>query len=228
MKDLVDLFLQPAPLLERLRERPTWLLPALVLVGLAGASVYLYFSQVDAAWFIERSMLQSGEDVSEAQLEAARKAAPSGAALAWSATGGVVVSTLLMLLLTGLYFLLAGKVSGLGVSYRQGLSLAAWTSLPLALGSLVTLAGLPGMDPRTPLESLSYTTLDPLLVQLPADSAWKPLASSFTLLSVWTTWLVALGWKTWSRAPGWTQAAIVAVLPAVLIYGFMAARAAVG
>jgi hypothetical protein len=228
MKDLVDLFLQPAPLFERLRQRPTWLLPALVLVALAGASVYLYFSQVDPVWFIERSMLQSGEEVSDAQLEAARKAAPSGAILAWSATGGVVVSTFLMLLLTGLYLLLAGKVTGLGVSYRQGLSLASWTSLPLALGSLVTLAGLPGMDPRTPLESLSYTTVDPLLVQLPADSAWKAFATSFSLLSVWTTWLVALGWKTWSRAPGWGQAVIVALLPSVLIYGFMAARAAAG
>ena len=81
------------------------------------------------------------------------------------------------------------------------------------------------MDPRTPLESLSYTTLDPLLVKLADDSPWKALASSFTLLSVWTIWLVALGWKTWSRAAGWTQSVIVAVLPSVLIYGFMAGRA---
>lgn len=228
MKDLIDIFLQPGPLLERLRERPTWLLPALVLVGLAAATVYLYFSQVDAAWFFERSVLMSGDDVSDAQLEAARKSAPSGPLLSWSATGGVVLSTFLMLLLTGLYFLLAGKLTGLGVSYRQGLSLAAWTSLPLALGSVVTLAGLPGMDPRTPLESLSFTTVDPLLVKLADDSPWKGLATSFTLLTVWTTWLVALGWKTWSRAAGWGQALVVALLPSVLIYGFMAGRALLG
>jgi hypothetical protein len=228
MKDLIDIFLQPGPVLERLRERPTWLLPAAVLVGLAGASVYLYFSQVDGAWFMEQSMLQSGEDISDAQLEAARKAAPTGAVLTWSATGGVVFSTFLMLLISGVYYLLAGKVTGLAVGFRQGLSLASWTSLPLALGSLVTLAGLPGMDPRTPLESLSYTTLDPLLMKLPADSAWKGLASSFSLLSIWTTGLAALGWKTWSRATGWTQAVVVAVLPSLLVYGFMAGRALAG
>ena len=32
--------------------------------------------------------------------------------------------------------------------------------------------------------------------------------------------LAALGWKTWFRS-GWTQAAVVALLPSLLIYGVM-------
>ena len=81
------------------------------------------------------------------------------------------------------------------------------------------------MDPQTPLESLSITTLDPLVIQLDTDSHWKSFATSFTFLAFWTVWLGALGWKSWTRAERWITPIVVAAAPSVGIFGFMIIKA---
>jgi hypothetical protein len=69
------------------------------------------------------------------------------------------------------------------------------------------------------------TNVDPLLVQLPPDSRWVGLARGFSLLSLWTWFLLALGWRTFSRGASWLQSIIVALVPSVIIYGIIAAIA---
>ena len=49
MKDLIDIFLQPTPVLQRLQEKPTWLLPLALLCIVSMVGTFLYFSAVDAA-----------------------------------------------------------------------------------------------------------------------------------------------------------------------------------
>ena len=91
----------------------------------------------------------------------------------------------------------------------------------MLLGTIVALVGVFMMSPQTSMESLMLTNLDPLLIQLPVDSPWKKLASSFSLLSFWSIFLAALGWKTWGKT-SWAEAITVAIIPSVLIFGAMA------
>lgn len=93
--------------------------------------------------------------------------------------------------------------------------------MPGLLGLIVAIIGVLGMSPQTALESLMLTNIDPLLVQLPLDHPWSKLAKQFSLLTLWTTYLAALGWRIWGRT-SWTQAVTVAALPSVLFYGGMA------
>ena len=72
MKDLIDIFLQPSGVLGRLKDQPNYWLPLGLLVGLTAVSSYLYFDRVDAAWFMERSIVASGQDVSDKELQAIR------------------------------------------------------------------------------------------------------------------------------------------------------------
>jgi hypothetical protein len=125
----------------------------------------------------------------------------------------------------GLYYFLAGKVTGLALSYKQGLALAAWSSMPTLISAVLLLVGVFSMTPQTPLESLVLTSVDPMLMQLPLESPWKGLATSASFLVIWTIWLAALAWKLWSQANKWTGAVVVAALPTVLIYGGMAIKA---
>lgn len=219
--DLIDIFLQPAAVLARLRDRPTWLLPALLLCGVTAAGVFLYFTQVDIEWFMDQALAQSDAELSAAELEAARKSIPDANFLAWSSSLGGAFGFLFVLLIMGLYYLLAGKVTGLAVSFRQGFSLACWSAMPALLGSLLLFVGLAGMAPQTSLESLFLANLDPMLLRLAPDSPWKRFATSFSFLALWTVFLAALGWKIWSRAAGWGAALVVAALPSLLIYGAM-------
>ena len=225
MKDFIYIFLQPTPVLQRLQEKPTWLLPMALLCLTSMVGTFLYFSAVDAAWFLERSILQSNPDISEAQLKVIRDSNSDGGFLRWSATLGAAVGLLIVLLAYGGYFWLAGKLTALTMSYRQGLALATWSSMPTLINSILIIIGTIGMDPQTPLESLSITTLDPLLIQLDADSPWKSLATSFTFLAFWTVSLGAIGGKSWTRAERWSTPLVVAAAPSGGIFGFMVIKA---
>ena len=93
--------------------------------------------------------------------------------------------------------------------------------MPAILGAIVVLVGVVMMTPQTGLESLMLTHADPLILQLPVDSPWKKLATSFDFLNFWSIFLSALGWKVWGKT-SWAEGITVAVIPSVVIYGVMA------
>lgn len=221
MTHLMDIFMQPGKAFAELKTRPTFWLPLLLTSLLTAALMLLYSLKVDPAWYVDHALAVAGGDMSASEIEQARKMIPGARAMGYFGAGAAVFGTALFAALYALYFMLAGKVTGAATSFRHGLSLSSWAGMPLLLGTLVALIGVATMTPQTGMETLMLTNLDPLLVQLPADSRWSSLAKAFSLLNLWAVGLVALGWRIWGRT-SWTQAIVVAVLPSVLIYGGMA------
>jgi hypothetical protein len=221
MSHLVNIFLEPAKVFADLKERPTFLLPALIMIALGIAMMLGYHMSVDPEWFADHMLRVSGRDMSPAELEQARQFMPGARVSGYIGAVGVVVMTAVMLLVMALYYMLAGKVTGNGVSFRHALALGAWSSMPMILSTIVVLVGIVMMSPQTDLNSLKLTAVDPLLVQLPYDHPWSSLAKMLDLLMLWPLFLVALGWRIWGRT-GWGQAITVAVLPSLLIYGIWA------
>lgn len=222
---LIDIFLQPSAVFASLRERPQPALPILLLVFASTLGTALYFHKVDLGWFLEQSILQSNPEISDAELARIRDSAGTGATIRWAAPVSSAIGIGAISLILGLYYWLAAKLSAVSLSFKESLALSGWSSMPTLINSLLILLGTLTMDSQTPLESLSLTTVDPLLVQLPSDHPWKTLASSFTFLAFWTTFLTALGWKQLAGSGSWRTPVIVAVLPSGLIYGGMAVSA---
>lgn len=225
MSLLVDVFLEPAKAFTALRERPSFLLPLALLA--VGSSLFatLYFLRVDPAWFAgyqEAQLLASGREMSEQELEAARRMIPgTGVLAAISAIGGLVGVAFVSVLMA-LYYLLAGKVLGREVSFRHGLALTSWAGMPGVLAIVASLVALfTTASSQVPIESLQVLNLDPLLLQLDPSHPASRLAKSFNLTAIWSVALAAIGWRTWSRG-GWGEALAVALLPLALIYGVMA------
>lgn len=224
MKDLLDIFLQPGPVLARQYEKPNGWLPMLVIAAAGAMFTYLYFSAVDAGWFFRESVERSGQELSAAEAAAMERSADNPAFI-WTSTIGSLLGVMVYMLLWAVYFLLAGKLTGLAVSFKQGLGLSGWASMPSVVGSLLAIYGTVGMAPQTFIGDLMLTSLDPMLMQLPADSPWKTFATSFNFLNLWTIGLAALGWKLWSRDAGWTRSLVVAALPFAVIHGYQIVRA---
>jgi hypothetical protein len=218
MKDLADIFLQPGPVLARRYEKPDPWLPVLLVAAVGAIFSYLYFSAVDMAWFLRESAERGGEELSKARLDAMEAAAGSPATV-WTSTIIAPIVSIVLLMLWGVYFLLAGKLTGLAVSFKQGFALAGWSSMPGLIGSLLALYGTVGMAPQTYIGDLMLTNLDPMLVQLPPESPWKSFATAFSFLNLWVIGLAALGWKLWSKDAGWTRPLVVAALPFALFHG---------
>lgn len=219
MKDLVDIFLQPGPVLTRQYERPNGWLPVLLIAAVGAFFTYRYFSTVDMGWFFRESAELGGRELSKAEIDAMDRQA-EGSATMWVSTLFSVVVSIALPLLWAVYFLLAGKFTGLAVSFRQGLGLAGWASMPGIIGSLLALYGTVGMSPQTFVTDLMLTSLDPMLVQLPPESPWKSFATAFNFLNPWSIGLAALGWKLWSKDAGWTRPIVVAALPFALLHGY--------
>lgn len=221
MSHIVDIFLQPGRVFTDQKERPTFLVPLLIVSVFAAAFMLSYFLSVDPVWYLDHALTARGQEMSAAEMAQARKFMPGAKVMGYIGAASTVVVLGIVMLLYALYFLAAGKITGNTLSFKHGLSLAAWSSMPAVLGSVVGLIGVFTMAPQTPIESLSLLNLDPLLIQLPNDNRWSTLAKGFSLLTFWTVFLTALGWKTWGRT-SWIQAIVVALLPNVLIYGAMA------
>ena len=218
---LIDIFLEPAKAWTQLKERPTFLLPALLVALATTLAATLYFLHVDPAWLADYQVQAMSKDMSAAELAQMREMMPGARALAWI----TAVTTLLFLAIVycvmAVYYLLAGKVAGHAVDFKRGLALVSWSSVPMVLAAVVSIVGTYTSSPQTSYESLQMLSFDPLVVQLPMDHDWSRLAKSFSLLNFWTWFLAALGWKTWFRT-GWGQAVFVAVLPSLVIFGVMA------
>ena len=221
MSHIVDIFLQPGRVFADQKERPTFLVPLLIVSAFAAAFTLGYFLSVDPAWYLDHAIAAGGQEMSAAEMEQARKFMPGAKVMGYIGAASTVVVLGIVMMLYALYFLVAGKITGNAVSFKHGMSLAAWSSMPTVLGGLVGLIGVFTMTPQTPIESLSLLNLDPLLIQLPNDNRWSALAKGFSLLTFWTVFLTALGWKTWGRT-SWLQAIMVALVPNVVIFGVMA------
>ena len=221
MSQLVNIFLEPAKVYAELRDKPTFLVPALIVTVLSALSACLYFFHVDPEWFANYQLTAAGKEMSAAEMEQAKQFMPGAQTLAYITAVTTPIMFALIFVLLALYYLLAGKVTGNPVSFRHGLALAAWSSVPTVLGAVVALIGVLTGSNQASFESFQLLNVDPLFVQLPVDHDWSTLAKSFSLLNFWAWFLAALGWKTWFRT-GWGPALFVVLLPSLVIYGVMA------
>lgn len=221
MSQLINIFLEPTKVFNELREKPTFLMPALLVTVATTLAACLYFFQVDPDWFANYQLAAAGSEMSAAEIEQAKQFMPGARTLGYVSALTTPVMFVLVYVLLALYYLLAGKVGGNSVSFLQGLSLATWSSVPMVLGAVVALVGVSTGSHQASFESHQLLNVDPLFVQLPLDHDWAMLARSFSLLNFWAWFLAALGWKTWFRT-GWGTALFVVMLPSVVIYGAMA------
>ena len=221
MSQLINIFLEPAKVFAELREKPTFLAPALIVVVLSTLSACLYFFTVDPEWFANYQLAAAGGDMSAAEIEQAKQFMPGARTLAYISAVTSPLMLALIYTLLALYYMLAGKVAGQAVSFRHGLALTAWSAMPMVLAAVVSIIGVFTSSNQTPYESLQLLNVDPLFMQLPVDHDWSRLAKSFSLISFWAWFLGALGWKTWFRT-GWGSALFIVMLPNLVIYGVMA------
>lgn len=222
---MIDIFLDPAKVWTQLKERPTFLMPALVVAAATMLAAMLYFFHVDPVWFADYQIQAMGKEMSASEVAQVQAFMPGARTLAWITAATTLLTFAIIYALVALYYLLAGKVGGHAVTFRHGLALTTWSSMPMLVVAVVSIIGTYTSSPQTSYESLQMLSVDPLLVQLPMDHDWSTLAKSFSLINLWTSFLAALGWKTWFRT-SWGQAIFVVLLPLVLIFGGMALFAA--
>src|SRR5258706_3985692 len=146
---LTDIITAPSRAFAALKERPTVLLPLLILIVINGAVSVAYTSSVDLGWMIDQQ-LQQAQNLTDAQRDQAVKAALRIPATVYGviAVVGTAIVLPLLFALSSLYYSGVSFVTGDGVKYKQWFSLATWCAIPVVLGLLAALVHVLAGDAR--------------------------------------------------------------------------------
>lgn len=218
---IINVFASPGEAFATIRERPTVLVPILLVCIASAAPSWLYLLEVDIGWLVEQQLrAQRFIDLTDAQIATMADAAANrgrGFTIAQSVISVFVVITVI-LLLQAAYLKVVSAFRKDGVRFKQWLSLVSWTTLPAILGSIATVVFILTND----VTFVSQTGINPLsfgnLLQFDASnsSGLVKAAMSLSPVNIWSLILVIFGYRAISGARIGT-ASVVVLAPVVVI-----------
>jgi hypothetical protein len=219
------LLFEPRKAFAEIAERPRYWVPLLLLVlGTVGLSVW-YQASVDAQWLADLQLRNSpfARQLTEEQIATQVQAAGRNVGLRIGATAvGTAIVLPLIMLISSVYLLLAGKITNVQRSFRQWFALTCWTGLPSLLSIIpaaVTLltATTRQIDPG----DMQPLSLNALLMHRAMGEPGYTLFTSLQLPTLLSLYLATVGVKVWSGR-SWLFSVVFAGLPTVLIFGIWA------
>ena len=220
MSTLISIFVDPAKAMQAVRERSMIWLPLLLMTLGTAAMMAWYYQMVDFSWLQDQLLAASGQTDPKA-LEAARGFMSRGF---MSAVGifGVLIAVPVMLLLTGVYYLLAAKVIGNDLGFGKWFAFSTWAAAPtLLVIPLMAVQILMASNGQLAPAALNPLTLNNLVFHLPASARWAGLLNAINIPSLWAAVVAIIGYKVWT-AKSTTTSAFVVLLPQVVIFGVWA------
>lgn len=222
---LQALAFEPRRAFAELDARPRFWWPLLLVALASGAVAAWYTSFVDLEWLTDQQLRNSSftQNMTEAEIERMGRAA-AGRRGTQVVIGGLstTIAIGVVVLLSALYYSLAGKITGLERSFRHWMAMSAWTAIPTLLALLAAaVVLLTASSNQIGQEALQPLSLNALLFHREPDEPGYSLFNAINLLQFVSLYLAAVGVKLWSGR-GWLYAILFTALPLVLVYGIWA------
>lgn len=215
--NLINILTSPKEAFVSLKEKPTVLVPLLLIVLSLASLQWGYFNAVDREFLIDQLVEQSQAfaNAPEDQIRENLENIPPSRLAIQSAVSIVIIFPLIMMLYAG-YLSLISKFTYDEIRFKQWFSLSAWTGLPsifIALaGWVVILTNSDGMIGATDIQPLS---LNSLIFQ--TDGPFAGMLSNLNLLQFWSLALSALGYQHWT-GKSLSKSTTIVIAPYVVIY----------
>lgn len=221
---LIAVLVSPIRTFQSIAERPTWVVPLVVLVALTLAANAVVFPRVDMAEVIRDATEAQGQQLSDEQIEqfaGIQGKLAFGCAVLLPPIGYLVIALILM----AAFNLLGGEIK-----YPASFSVTLHSMMPWAVASVLTL------PVALAQESIGFETLRTESI-LAANAAWLAppdvgpvllaLLIRLDVFSLWALVLLALGFAAAAKVSRAKAAAVVAVLWLVYV-GFRVGLAGIG
>ncbi len=216
---VLSVLTSPTATFRSIAERPTWLVPTLVLVVLGLISMLVAVPRIDWEGTMRAQLEQSGRQVPAEQIETQVEFMEKfGTVMMYVAA---VVLPWIIYPLMALIFLGLFRVVGSELGFKTSLGVLLYGFMPWAVA---TLLGIPVMLAQDSLvaERLDAGVLMSNLAVFAGDdtgSAMGSLLASVDLFSLWTIALLVIGYAIAARVSKGRSAAIVVGLWLVFIAG---------
>lgn len=219
---VIGALISPEKTFRSIAERPTWVVPLLLLVAL-GISVGLIMQpRVDQAELVKYQMDKMGVDLGQEQLDQIEKDAENQSAT--RQTLGLVFGSAVA---AGIYFLMAAlflvtfRLTGSEINFFRSLAVATHALLPQGVAALLNIPLALSRSEITPAEMMSGGLLTSSLRPLAPEESpvLASLLGSVEFFTIWSVVLLILGYRTVARVPTRTAATVVLVLWGLWILG---------
>lgn len=200
---LVKVFVSPADLFDRLREKPAWAGALAVAIAIMAVAVVLIPVEIwgEAA----RAELAGMEGGAGGEMEGAPEWVTSGSMARWAAVGGVIIGTpLAAAVFAGVLLVVFNFVLAREISYRQYFAVVCHAYVIPAVGYLATTPiRVVARRPELGLSVGLFT--EPVL----SGGFLQRAMESLDLFGVWAWVVVALGVSRLDTRQGWGAAVAV-------------------
>jgi len=220
---VLSVLFTPGETFESIGERPTWVVPLLVLLLLGGAVGFLVQVKTDPEEAVRAQMSKMKVEVPPEQVDKMIRDAENrttGKKLALTAVG-VVVSTAVYFLVAFLFWA-SFRLFGSEIDYLRSLAVTVHGYMPLAVAALLNLPLMLARDTISFEEATSGGVLLSSLAALApedASSVLKAFLNSLDLFSIWAMVLLALGYRIVARVSTAVSAGIVVLLWLIYVGG---------
>ena len=223
MQNLIDIIAAPSVALTRLKVKPTFWLPLLLVLALTVSAQLGYFLLNDDGFvrdpIVEQAVAGNGSITNEQRRQMETNIGEmSIPTVAVSSSAAVLVIVPVTLALNAWYLGFMARFSFSELGFRHWFSLMCWTSVPSLLTSLaawlILLTDANDQVSQSELQALSVCGL------LGLDSGSQML-QQFNVTQLWSVVLSVIGFQQWTQS-SWLKATVIASAPTVLIYGGLA------
>jgi hypothetical protein len=222
---LQALVFEPRKAFLELQARPRFWLPLLLLIVCSAGMIMWYQGKVDAEWLTDLQLRNSGfaSQMSEEVIQERVKAAGQRTGLRVGISGLVgAIGVVFGAVISTLYYLLAGKITGVQGGFKQWFTLACWSSLPTLITVIpAAIALLTATSAQIDPGAMQPLSLNELFFHRGMKEPGYSLLSALQLPMLLSLYLAAFGVKVWSNR-SWLFSIVLSALPLVLIFGIWA------
>ena len=220
---LLDIYVAPHKVFNVLPEKKGWSWIAfLIMLAVSVLGLWYFYAGMSPEWIAEQQIAQVAHTMSPAEIEQSRAVmAQMADKTGIISVAAVLVMTPIMLAIMALYLMLVGNPSQKR-RYSQWYAMTVWCNMPSVVNMLGLIAlVLISSDPNIPLATVTYLSLNQLLLGLEPSHAWYTWAEACNLIYFWISGLFAVGLHSWTKYSA-VKSSVLGFLPLVIIYGLWA------
>ena len=221
IKNLKNLIWEPSALFNDLKEKPTWLLP-FIIICLIGVTLAFILHPFQIKLLLANIPKDIPEESATFMLHRVNKSKYIGYSL-------IPLVTLLRLAIFSGLILLGSYLFSDNLKYKQVFSIVSWSNIILILGGIlnVIIIYLEGVNSINDPTDLATIGLSMFFNADSIDIVWFTLLSEISVFSVWFIILVSMGVKIIGRITT-SKSAFISIFVWFIVTGFKVGMVALG